>query len=296
MLDGVRAVKMRTKRLSFPIGALLTALGLPFAAEAAVSPAPESLFTAFGLPITNSMVTSWVVVVLLIVGVRAMVGSQPKLIPGRGQAIVENFAVGLKNLIEPIVGKKATPATLPFVIGFFIYIVIQNWAGLLPGVGTIGLGYHDADGYFHVTRPWIRPANADWNGTIALAVIAMGAWLYIVLRYAGFKALVVDLFGNKADKNEVGATMWMMLIPLFLFVGVIEVVSIAIRPLTLSVRLFGNIFGGENLLHGMYFIPPFYFLELLVGLVQALVFVLLFSVYIGLICNHGDEHEHAEQH
>ena len=90
--------------------------------------------------------------------------------------------------------------------------------------------------------------------------------------------------------------MWMLLIPLFLFVGVIEVVSIAIRPLTLSVRLFGNIFGGENLLHGMNFIPPFYFLELLVGLVQALVFVLLFSVYTGLICNHGDEHEHAEQH
>lgn len=288
---------MRIKKSSSLIlGFLATTLLIQPMASAAVSPAPESLFTVFGLPITNSMVTSWVVVVLLIVGVRAMVGSQPKLIPGRGQALVENLVVGLKNLIEPIVGKKATPATLPFVIGFFIYIVIQNWTGLLPGVGTIGLGYYDADGYFYVTRPWIRPANADWNGTIALAVIAMGAWLYIVLRYAGFKALAVDLFGNKADKKEVGATMWMMLIPLFLFVGVIEVVSIAIRPLTLSVRLFGNIFGGENLLHGMNFIPPFYFLELLVGLVQALVFVLLFSVYIGLICNHGDEHEHAEQH
>jgi len=288
---------MRIKKsISFTLGFLATTLLIQPAAMAAVSPAPESLFTVFGLPITNSMVTSWVVVVLLILGVRAMVGSKPKLIPGRGQAIVENLVVGLKDLIEPIVGKKATPATLPFVIGFFIYIVIQNWSGLFPGVGSIGLGYHDADGYFHVTRPWIRPANADWNGTIALALIAMGAWLYIVLRYAGFKALLVDLFGNKADKKEVGAAMWMMLIPLFLFVGLIEVVSIAIRPLTLSVRLFGNIFGGENLLHGMYFLPPFYFLELLVGLVQALVFVLLFSVYIGLICNHGDDHEHAEQH
>jgi len=88
--------------------------------------------------------------------------------------------------------------------------------------------------------------------------------------------------------------MWVMLIPIFLFVGLIEVVSIAIRPLTLSVRLFGNIFGGENLLHGMNFIPVFYFLELLVGIVQALVFILLFSVYIGLICNHDDGHENAE--
>ena len=111
---------------------------------------------------------------------------------------------------------------------------------------------------------------------------------------------VVDApsFLAKADKKEVGATMWMLLIPLFLFVGVIEVVSIAIRPLTLSVRLFGNIFGGENLLHGMNFIPPFYFLELLVGLIQALVFVLLCAVFTKLMCEHHDEdHEesgHAE--
>ena len=274
--------------------AALIATGF-FATEslAAVSPAPEALFSVFGLPITNSMVTSWVVVVLLLIGVRMMVG-KPQLIPGRGQAIIENLLVGLREMVEPIIGKKAVGAALPLVIGFFVYILIQNWSGLFPGVGTIGGGYTDAEGYFHITKPWIRPGNADWNGTIALAIVAMAAWLFIVLKYAGFKTLVVDLFGNKADKQEVGQTMWMLLIPVFLFVGLIEVVSIAIRPLTLSVRLFGNIFGGENLLHGMGFFPVFYFLELLVGLVQALVFVLLFSVYIGLICNHDDGHEHAE--
>jgi len=233
-------------------------------------------------------------VILLIVGIRMMIGGRPQLIPGRGQAIIESLLVGLKDMIEPIVGKKAVMATLPFVLGFFVYILIQNWSGLLPGVGTLGMGYEDAEGHFHITRPWIRPANADWNGTMALAIVAMVGWAYIILKYAGFKALVVDLFGNKADKKEVGTAMWVMLIPIFLFVGLIEVVSIAIRPLTLSVRLFGNIFGGENLLHGMNFIPVFYFLELLVGIVQALVFILLFSVYIGLICNHDDGHEHAE--
>ncbi len=276
------------------VSAALIATGF-FATEslAAVSPAPEALFSVFGLPITNSMVTSWVVVVLLIIGVRMMVG-KPQLIPGRGQAIIENLLVGLREMVEPIIGKKAVGAALPLVIGFFVYILIQNWSGLFPGVGTIGGGYTDAEGHFHITKPWIRPGNADWNGTIALAIVAMAAWLFIVLKYAGFKTLVVDLFGNKADKKEVGQTMWMLLIPVFLFVGLIEVVSIAIRPLTLSVRLFGNIFGGENLLHGMGFFPVFYFLELLVGLVQALVFVLLFSVYIGLICNHDDGHEHAE--
>ena len=79
---------------------------------------------------------------------------------------------------------------------------------------------------------------------------------------------------------------------MFLAVGVIEVISIAIRPVSLSFRLFGNVFGGESLLHGTFFAFPFYFLELLIGLVQALVFTLLVSVYIGLVCNHGDEHEH----
>lgn len=282
---------MRTKKI---ISHILAFAGIHAAlplANAAVSPAPEGLFSVFGMPITNSMVTSWVIVILLIIGVRMMIGGKPREIPGRGQAIIENLLVGLKEMIEPIVGKKAAAATLPFVLGFFVYILIQNWSGLLPGVGTIGGGYEDAEGYFHITQPWIRPGNADWNGTIALAIVAMAAWAYIVLKYAGFKALIVDLFGNKADKEEVGNGMWLMLIPIFLFVGVIEVVSIAIRPLTLSVRLFGNIFGGENLLHGMNFIPVFYFLELLVGLVQALVFVLLFSVYIGLICNHDDGHE-----
>ena len=285
---------MRPKK-TFSI--FLAIAGIQFSlplANAAVSPAPEVLFSVFGLPITNSIVTSWVIVILLIAGIRMMIGGRPQLIPGRGQAIIENLLVGLRDMIEPIVGKKAVMATLPFVLGFFVYILIQNWSGLLPGVGTLGMGYEDAEGHFHITRPWIRPANADWNGTMALAIVAMVGWAYIILKYAGFKALVVDLFGNKANKTEVGTMMWVMLIPIFLFVGLIEVVSIAIRPLTLSVRLFGNIFGGENLLHGMNFIPVFYFLELLVGIVQALVFILLFSVYIGLICNHDDGHEHAE--
>ena len=79
---------------------------------------------------------------------------------------------------------------------------------------------------------------------------------------------------------------------MFLAVGLIEVFSISIRPFTLSVRLFGNVFGGENLLHGTSFFPVFYFMELLVGLIQATVFTLLSAVYVGLICNHGDDHDH----
>lgn len=260
-------------------------------AFAAVSPSAQEVCNVFGVPITNSMITSWVIGLLLIIGIRMMVG-KPTLVPSKGQAIIENMLIGLRDMVTPIIGKHAVNAAMPLILGFFVYILIQNWSGLLPGVGSIGQGHYDESGTFHVTKSYIRPANADWNGTIALAVIAMVAWLFIVLKYAGLKVLLIDLFGNKADKKEVGTGMWMLLIPVFGLVGLIEVVSIAIRPLTLSVRLFGNVFGGENLLHAMHFIPPFYFLELLVGLVQAIVFVLLFSVYIGLICNHEEGGEH----
>jgi F-type H+-transporting ATPase subunit a len=230
-----------------------------------------------------------------LIGLRLMV-KKPQLIPSRGQAIVESALEALRGLYQPIVGKKAFPAAFPILICLFLYILFQNWSGLIPGVGSIGLG-HEVNGKFLVTEAFIRPANADWNGTIALAVVAMVAWAYIIVRYAGMKLIIHDLFGNKADKNELAAYIYYPLSLIFLIVGFIEVVSICIRPFTLSVRLFGNVFGGENLLHSTGFIFPFYFLETLVGFVQALVFTLLLSVYIGLICNHGDEeHGHADAH
>ncbi|MBK8477361.1 MAG: F0F1 ATP synthase subunit A [Opitutaceae bacterium] len=263
-------------------------------ASGGVDPAAAKLFEipGLGLPVTNSMVTGWVVSLLILAGLRFMVG-KPQVIPSRGQAIVETALSGLRGLYEPIVGKKAFPAAFPILVCLFLFILLQNWSGLIPGVGSIGLG-HVVDGKFHVTEPFIRPANADWNGTIALAAFAMLAWAYLIVRYAGVKLIAYDLFGNKADKKEVAAYIYYPLSLVFILVGFIEIVSICIRPFTLSVRLFGNVFGGENLLHATGFVFPFYFLETLVGFVQALVFTLLLSVYIGLICNHGDEgHEEA---
>ena len=134
--------------------------------------------------------------------------------------------------------------------------------------------------------------------TLALALVHFVAWIYFVMKYAGPKLLIFDLFGNKADKKETPAILFYFLTIVFLVVGVIEVVSIVFRNVSLPFRLFGNVFGGENLLHSMtsligWIVPvPFYFLELLIGFVQALVFTLLVAVYIGLICNHDSE-EHA---
>ena len=247
-----------------------------------------------GWAITNSMATGWAVSTVLICLVLLAV-RKPRLLPTKGQAVFESVLEALRELFEPIVGKKAFPATFPLLVTLFIFILIQNWMGLLPGVGTLGRG-HDVDGQFHLTQPWIRPFTADFNSTIALALISFGAYLIIIFKYAGPKLILWDLFGNKANKQETPAWLYPFLSLVFLLVGFIEVFSIIIRPFTLSVRLFGNVFGGENLLHGTGFFFVFYFMELLVGLIQATVFTLLSAVYVGLICNHGDDHDHTENH
>ena len=263
-----------------------------FAEESGVSARAEP-FHIGPLPVTNSILTTWFISLVLIVVVRLAIGRKPTLVPSKGQAAVESMLEGIKDLVSPIVGKAAAAAALPFLVCLFIFILMQNWTGLLPGVGTIGLRSIDAAGH-EVFRPFVRPGTADMNGTLALAAISMVMWLYLVLRFAGFKAVIFDLFGNKADRREMPAPLYYFLFLIFFFVGLVEVISICIRPVSLSFRLFGNVFGGENLLHGTGFFVLFYVLELLIGLVQALVFTLLVSVYIGLICNHGDDHENHD--
>ena len=245
------------------------------------------------MPVTNSMITSWIISLAIILVIRLLVG-KTSLVPSKGQLFVESIVGGLRNVVEPIVGRKLFFPSFWLLSGLFIFILIQNWSGLLPGVGSIG--YYDETGKY---TSLIRPGNADLNLTLALAAVANLAWLYFIFKYEGLKNIVVHIFGNKADKNEVGIYTFIGLIPIFFAVGVIEVISILFRPVSLSFRLFGNVYGGESLLHKMFTIVPgfewivpvpFYFMEILIGLVQALVFMLLIAVFIGLMCNHGDEH------
>ena len=306
-------------------GATLTAT----AAEGGVSPYGYELFSILGIPITNAFVTGLVFAAVLLLLLRRF-ALNPQRLPSKGQLVVETIFKGVMDMMEPIVGKRMVRPSFPIVASLFLFILIQNWSGLLPGVGAFG-GYdttEDAqplqaeqvaermradeeinvvDGEFYAAEDTrfeylFRPANTDINNTIALAIAAHIAWLILIFRHEGWKSILNHIFGNKADKKDVGATMWFALIPVFLLVGFIELVSIAIRPLTLSARLFGNIYGGESMLDKImsiapWYIPvglPFYMLELLVGFVQAMVFALLVSVYIGLMCNHGDDHEHGD--
>jgi len=287
----------RVTKLALTFASLAT--GVPaFAAESAgVESKATPLFSIGPLPVTNSMVTSWVVALVLIIVIRLAIG-KAKLIPTRGQAIVENLVQGILDLTAPIVGAKVAKPTFPLLIALFTFILIQNWSGLFPGVGTIYMTDHKTGEWMEL----IRPGNADMNATLALAAVAFCGWFYFIMRYAGPAFVLKDIFGNKADKKETPAVIYYPLFIIFFAAGLIEVISIAFRPISLSFRLFGNIYGGENLMHAMSGIEkwglpaPFYFLELLIGFVQAFVFTLLVSVYIGLICNHGDEHheDHEE--
>ncbi len=276
---------------------LIVALFSPafvFANEGGVSQRAETLFSIGEFGVTNSILTTWILAVIIIVAVRLLVGT-PKIIPSKGQALVENMASGLRDTLEPIVGKNMIGKVFPTLCGFFVFILLMNWSGLLPGVGTIKYqqGTHWIDA--------IRPATSDLNTTLALSVISFLAWTYFVLRYAGLKVLIFDLFGNKADRKEIGFLMWILLSFIFLGVGGIELVSIAFRLISLSFRLYGNVFGGENLIHSLGGLAPYVvpalagLLEVLVGLIQAFVFTLLSAVYIGLICNHEGGHA-DEQH
>jgi len=281
----------RVTKLAPFVSALFLGLS-PLAAQGVAPSAAKLVDFGHGWAITNAMATGWVMSALLVTLVLWLIG-KPSVVPSKGQAVIESLIEGLRDILEPIVGKQAFPAVFPLLITFFIFILFHNWMGLIPGVGTMGWG-HDVDGHFHITRALIRPHNADFNGTIALAAVSFGAWLIIVLRFAGPALIVKDLFGNKAEKSETPGWLYPILSLVFLIVGFIEVFSIVIRPFTLSVRLFGNVFGGENLLHGTGFFFVFYFMELLVGVIQALVFTLLTAVYIGLLCNHeGGDHAHG---
>ncbi len=297
-------------------------VGFPSLALAAdgVSASPYNIHHIGPIPITNSMIMGWVISIILVLLVRLAIRKRGR-VPGRAQGALEVVVEGVSGLVEPIVGKKMLRPTFPLLVCFFCFILIHNWSGLLPGVGTFGTVKEETithvDTVVHedgstelVNREeikkgllyYFRPANADLNMTLALALVSFFAWLYYCIRYAGLKVIFFDLFGNKSDKKETPAALYLFLFVVFFGVGLIEIVSIIFRPVSLSFRLFGNVFGGENLLHAMtqmggigVFLPvPFYFLEVLIGLIQALVFTLLVAVYIGLICNHGDDH--GEEH
>ena len=251
------------------------------------------------LPITNSMLVTWIVALGLIVFARIATRNL-QAVPSGVQNFWEWLVESLHEFLESIIGPHLVKKTFWFFATIFVFILFCNWFGLIPGVGTIGWNVTLADGSQEF-QPWFRGANADLNMTSAMAMIFFACWLVWAIQANGIGGFIAHLFGAK---GETTGLLKMLMIGVFFLVGILEVVSILFRPISLSFRLFGNIYAGENMLEAMagivpslnWLIPiPFYFLEVLVGLVQALVFMLLTAVFTLLICTHEEGHE-KEQH
>ena len=227
------------------------------------------------LQITNSMVVT-IVVALLIILVAQAATSNVQLIPSGLQNFVELLVESLYGFFESILGPDMVKQTFWFFGTIFIFILFTNWFGLLPGMGTVGWGTPDEHGHLHhLSEPLLRGVNADVNMTLAMAAMFMVLWLFWSLQALGVGGFFGHIFNVKG--HGIGF-FGFFLVAVFIFVGLIEVVSIGVRPVALTFRLYGNIFAGENILEtvmnlgGPYFgwlaVLPFYFLEILVGLVD----------------------------
>lgn len=260
------------------------------------------MFNLGPIQFTSSMVITWTVAALLIL-VAQLATRKVQLVPTGLQNFVEWLVEGMYGFFEEILGKELVKKTFWFFCTLFIFILVTNWFGLIPGVGTIGQNITMSDGS-HVFKPFLRGGNADLNMTLAMSLVFFFLWTVWSLQALGAGGFLKHIFSG-GDNGKGIMAIFMMAI--FFFVGLIEVISIAFRPVSLSFRLYGNIFAGENILESMmalvpwlgWLIPlPFYFLELLVGLVQALVFALLTSVFTALMCaqhddSHGADHKHT---
>lgn len=255
----------------------------------------EPLFNIGGLPVTNSMVVTWVVTLAIVLVVQAAT-RRIKLVPSGAQNVLEFVVESLYEMLEGIIGSHFVRRTFPFLATVFIFILCCNWTGLIPGFGSIGWGQATEHG-FHVGLPLLRPTNADVNMTMSMAVTFTVLWIGWFVQAQGVGGAFKHLF---APQGGMKGAILVVLVPIFIFVGLLEVVSIVfVRPLGLTVRLFGNIYAGDSLLEAMagvlrfpwnvLTLLPFYFMELLVGIVQALVFMLLCAAFTTAAIMHEEE-------
>jgi F-type H+-transporting ATPase subunit a len=318
---------------------ILNLLPIPGVVIPEISIPPEVVLHIFGFPITNTILATWLTMLILILASWATTRKM-KMIPGRGQSFLEMIVEALLGLVQGASGPKWARLFLPIVVTIFLFLLVSNWLGLTPlyaGWGvlehshpgehgqtvtwlndakTVGLwgaesaegeaeshGEHGEEQELYKLAPMFRSAATDLNTTLALALVSV-----VLTQYFGVKALGIGYFGKfiavggvvKAfTKRGLGCAgrigaFFMGLIDIF--VGIVETISEIGKVISFSFRLFGNIFAGEVLLGVLaflipYLVPlPFYGLELFVGFVQALVFMMLsVAFFVVAVTTHGDE-------
>jgi len=304
------------------------------AVTASVAVRPETLFTvplgAFQFEITNTLLTAWIVMLLLVLFVY-FATRQMALIPAGAQNLLELIIESLDGLATSVAGARGR-MFFPWIATIFLFVLVSNWLGLVPGFGPIGYipadekhpapsgivtfdlgkGFsdfigpdeHGATEHGQVLAPFVRSPSTDMNTTRALALISVIATQVYGMKVVGtfkywtkfFAFAKLGDFAGKLFKGKFNGGLLMFGL-LDLFVGLLEFISEMVKVLSFTFRLFGNIFAGEVVLLIMAFLfsalpLPFYGLELFVGFMQAFVFCILTLVFmtIATTAHHAEEH------
>jgi len=257
----------------------------------------EPIFHIGKFTITNSLITSWTVVLIIVI-FSLVLAKKIKKVPRGIQNFFEMIVDGALNMADSVTGdRKRTLRIFPIVFTIFLFILLNNWFGLLPGVGSIG--FLEKTVGHSAFIPFLRGGTADLNTTLALALFSVlganifgifmvGAWRHFN-KFVGVNSILT--IPKKIFKEP--AVIFVN--PIKFFVGIVEIIGEIAKVASLSFRLFGNIFAGEVLLASLslifaFILPiPFIFLEIIVGIVQALIFSMLTLVYFT-IASTAEEH------
>jgi len=250
----------------------------------------EPIFHVGNFPATNSIINSWAVVFLIVI-ISLVIRRRVQEVPTGIQNVLEMVVEGFLGVFDSVTGSRERSLKFfPLVFSFFIFILLSNWMGLLPGIGSVGqiISEHG----HNIFVPYLRGGTADLNTTLALAIIGVvishifgvvtvGIWKYLN------KFINIKVFLEIPKKVRKDPAV-LIVNPIKAFVGLIEIIGEAAKVASLSFRLFGNIFAGEVLLASMaailaFGLPiPFMFLEVIVGLIQALIFAMLILAYLTM--------------
>lgn len=261
----------RQKRYKTLIVIMFSFIATAYAAEEGIHVAlkPYVVGELFGIPITATLITTWLSMLVIILAV-VIFTRKPMLVPSKVQSAAEMLVGGVYNYMSDVLeSKKLAQTYFPIIMTIFIFVLAINWIGLLPGVTAVGL-YDDA----HNFTPLLYPAATDLNITIAFAIIA-----FLTIEVAGFVMLGLRKYGGKFINFSS---------PLAFAMGIMELISEIARLISFSFRLFGNIFAGKTLLVVvMFFVPyivpvPLYAFEVFVGFIQAFIFAILTLFFIKL--------------
>ncbi|MBA3723778.1 MAG: F0F1 ATP synthase subunit A [Candidatus Levybacteria bacterium] len=242
-----------------------------------ISLAAEQIAHIGPIAITNTL-TSTLIVDAALIGLAVYAHKNFKLLPGKFQSIIEMIMEGFHNLTEQVAGKN-TAQIFPYVMTFFLFILVANWSGLLPVISSLGFYHHTEHGEAFV--PLVRATSTDLNTTLALALVSLVATHTMSIQTLGFKSYITRFF----PLNIMG-----------LYQGILELVSEITKIVSFSFRLFGNIFVGEVMLASLttafaFFLPiPVIMYEFFVGMIQATIFALLTMAFMALFTTpHGSE-------